>query len=252
MEKLTSRKNPYIVHLRSLGGDAGYRYSCGEYLCDGHKLFREALEFGAEISSVLWKNVPDGGAGLPASVRQYYAPEDLFTYASPMSNSPGPLFTVRIPEPGGSDMLKNALIIEGVQDPGNVGTVLRSANAFGISAVVLVGECADAFSPKTVRSTMGAIFRQRIIRTDIQGLSGLLRENGLKLYGAVLSDDAVSIADTDVTGAAVAVGSEGRGLSRELISICDGKLIIPMEPDSESLNAAVAASIIMWEMSVKK
>ena len=95
---------------------------------------------------------------------------------------------------------------------------------------------------------MGAIFRQKILRVDREELKSVLDGSGLKLYGAVLSDRASDILKTDVTGCAVAVGSEGQGLSRELREMCDGEIIIPMEPDSESLNAAVAASVIMWEM----
>lgn len=248
MEKITSRKNAYISHIRALAKDADYRYTSREFLCDGRKLLLEALSFDAEITSVLWKDAPAEPLSLSDPVRQYCAPEELFSYASPMANSPGPVFTVRISDGGPEALLRNALILENVQDPGNVGTVIRTANAFGIDAVILVGACADVYSPKTVRSTMGAIFRQTLIRTDPDGLSAILKKNRLPLYGAVLSPRAESILKKNISRAAVAVGSEGNGLSEKLISLCDGEIIIPMEPDSESLNAAVAASVIMWEM----
>lgn len=248
MENITSRKNPYIAHLRALAKDADYRCSCGEYLCDGRKLLQEAISSGAEITSVLRKAGSSAEEVPGREVRYFSAPEELFAYASPMANSPGPVFTVRLPRSGEKKKLKNALILENVQDPGNVGTVIRTANAFGIDAVVLVGACADVYSPKTVRSTMGAIFRQTVLRLDLADCQAMLRENSLPLYGAVLSDRAVSVLQTDLTHAAVAVGSEGRGLSDELRAVCGGEIIIPMEPDSESLNAAVAASVLMWEM----
>ncbi|MDO5445325.1 MAG: RNA methyltransferase [Eubacteriales bacterium] len=248
MEKITSRKNTYISHIRALAKDADYRYTSREFLCDGMKLLQEAVSFGAEITSVLWKDDPSDRFSFSDSVRQYFVPEELFSYASPMANSPGPVFTVRIPSAKSGRILRNALILENVQDPGNVGTVIRTANAFGMDAVILVGACADVYSPKTARSTMGAIFRQNILRTDLQGLTDILTKSALPLYGAVLSPRAVSILEKDISRSAVAVGSEGNGLSRELIELCDGEIIIPMEPDSESLNAAVAASVIMWEM----
>ena len=96
---------------------------------------------------------------------------------------------------------------------------------------------------------MGAIFRQRVISCTLDELAELLDKNALPMYGAALSDKALSILDVGVKNAAVAVGSEGRGLSRELLEVCNNALIIPMQPDSESLNAAVAASVIMWEMA---
>ena len=96
---------------------------------------------------------------------------------------------------------------------------------------------------------MGAIFRQRVLRLDVQELSALLKAHGLPLYGAALAADSVNITELNLKTAAVAIGSEGRGLSASLLERCDKKLIIPMRPDSESLNAAVAASVVMWEMA---
>ena len=248
MEKITSRKNAYIAHLRALASDGAYRLEKGEFLCDGLKLLGEAAESGAEILSVLWKE--GGAAGEADCARQYLAPADLFDYASAMKNSPGPLFAVRIRETE-AGRIENAIILENVQDPGNVGTVLRTASAFSVGAVILTGDCADLYTPKTVRATMGAIFRQYVLRLERDELPAWLRSRGLKLYGAALSDTAQDLREVDITHAAVAVGSEGRGLSRELLDMCEGELIIPMDARSESLNAAVAASVLMWEMRRK-
>ena len=120
--------------------------------------------------------------------------------------------------------------------------------AEGVDAVVLLGACADVYSPKASRATMGAIFRQRVLHADIPGLKALAVKNGLPLYAAALSEQAADIRSLTLKNAMVCVGSEGQGLSRELMDACDGQLIIPMTPGSESLNAAVAASLIMWEM----
>lgn len=246
MENITSRKNQYIRHIRELSSDRAYRLECGEYVCDGIKMLKEALCFGAEISSVLWKAKPEE-IKLDCA-RQFVVSEELFDYASTMKNSPGPLFTVKIPDRAG-ESIKNAVVLESVQDPGNVGTVIRTANAFGIDAVILTGACADIYNPKTVRATMGAVFRQRVMEVKLSELPGLLGENNLKLYGAALSDKARDVRSVELKNSAVAIGSEGRGLSNELIEICDGEIIIPMSENSESLNAAVAASVLMWEMA---
>ena len=248
MTEITSRKNEYIRHLRQLAAERGYRTERGEYLCDGLKLLKEAVQFGACVTSVLWKDKPQSVPGLDCT-GQYVAPAELFDYASPMKNSPGPLFTVAVPVQDAGQPIGRAIVLENVQDPGNVGTVIRTANAFGIDAVILTGDCADLYNPKTVRSTMGAIFRQRVMSCSVDELMPILSRNGLPLYGAALTDRAVSILDVDVKQAAVAVGSEGRGLSDKLLNLCHKPIIIPMQPDSESLNAAVAASVIMWEMA---
>ncbi len=248
MEKITSRKNEHIRHIRLLCSDSGYRREKGLFICDGMKLLKEAVSFGAEIDSVLWKEQPEDVQGLGCR-KQFAAPAELFDYASPMKNSPGPIFAVRIPEEKRGEKLKNAIVLENLQDPGNVGTVIRTANAFNIDAVILTGSCADIYNPKTVRATMGAIFRQKLIVKDLNELGQFLKENELPLYGAALSDRAVDMRNVELKHAAVAVGSEGRGLSREILDICEREIIIPMNPDSESLNAAVAASVLMWEMS---
>ena len=214
MEQISSRKNAYIRHVRRLAADGAYRRERGEYLCDGMKTLREALDFGAKVTS-----------------------------------SPGPLVTAAIRGCRKPGKLRCALILEGVQDPGNVGTVIRTANAFGIDAVILTGGCADLYHPKTVRSTMGAIFRQNVLELELTHLADFLREQELPLYGAALAEDAQSIRGMDLRRTALAVGSEGRGLSAELLAMCEKKIIIPMRPDSESLNAAVAASVLMWEQS---
>ena len=247
MEKITSRKNAYIRHVRALAAEGAYRREQGQYLCDGIKTLREALRDGARIVSVLWKEEAREIDGL-SGCEQYVAPEDLFDYASPMKNSPGPLFAVAIRGCGKPGKLRNALILEGVQDPGNVGTVIRTANALGIDAVILTGGCADRYHPKTVRATMGAIFRQNVIEMDREYLGGFLHDQGLPLYGAALSEKAADIRALSLSHSAVAIGSEGSGLSAELLQLCGGELIIPMRPDSESLNAAAAATVVMWEM----
>lgn len=248
MENITSRKNRIISHLRAVASDSAYRRECGEFICDGEKTLREALSFGAEIVTVLWKEKA-GEVELPGNVSQYCAPADLFEYASPLKSSPGPVFTVKMPGRENDTVPKQAIVLENLQDPGNVGTVIRTANAFNIDAVILVGDCADLYNPKTVRASMGAIFRQRVLRMDIAGLREYLSAAGLPLYGAALSDKAEDMRKIKIKNSAVAIGSEGRGLSRDLLSVCDGELIIPMNPDSESLNAAVAASVFMWEMA---
>ncbi len=248
MESVTSRKNPTIRHLRALAADTAYRRAAGEYVCDGLKTLREALQYGATVKTVLWKGEAGTLSGLEGAA-QLCANEELFDYASPLNSSPGPLFSVAIEPEAQPQELRRVLVLENVQDPGNVGTVIRTANAFGIDAVILVGACADLYQPKTVRATMGAIFRQRVLVRELDSLCALLREHSLPLYGAALDPAARDVRTLSLSRTAVAIGSEGQGLSEALLARCEGKLIIPMRPDSESLNAAVAASVLMWEMA---
>ena len=245
MEVLTSRQNKLIAHIRKLGSDKSYRHSCGEAVCDGIKLLREAAMWGVEIVSVLWTG--ESQMELPASVKQFSVSEELLDYASPLKNSHGPLFTFKMPswpmsEPG------RCLVLETVQDPGNLGTILRTGNALSMDTVILTGDCADVYNPKTVRAAMGAVFRQKVLVMERREMKEYLSAHGMSLYGAALSDASKDIRHVSLEKAAVAIGSEGRGLSEEFLSLCDGQIIIPMNEQCESLNAGVAAAIVMWEL----
>lgn len=247
MERITSRKNQIITHLRQLAADGDYRRETGEFVCDGEKMLREALASGAEVACVLWGG--EAAFALPDGVAQYACPAELMAFASPLKNSPGPVFSVKMRRASATPTVSGVIVLENVQDPGNVGTVLRTANALGADAVLLVGDCADLYHPKTVRASMGAIFRQIVLELDLAGLKDYVNQHGLRLLGAALSADAADIRALSLKKTAVAIGSEGRGLSDALLTLCDGRLIIPMRPDSESLNAAVAAAIVLWEMA---
>ncbi len=228
MERLTSRKSAVIRAFRDLARSSAAREEKGLFLCDGQKLLQEALRSGASVETVLWKE--NRAADLPPFPQEALLPADLFDYVSPMSNSPGPLFSVRMPSAPDLYKVRRVLALEELQDPGNVGTVLRTADAFGVDLVVLLEGCADLYAPKTVRASMGAVFRQA------------------PLWGAALTDTARDLRSLPLDPAAVLIGSEGHGLSRELLRACDGEIIIPMSGEAESLNAAVAAAIVMWEM----
>lgn len=245
-ESITSRKNRYIRHFRALASDRAYRREQGEFLCDGEKLLEEALRNGAEIVSLLCREGREIDCpGIPV----YTAPDELFSYASPLENSPGPLFTVRCRPCKPEQRPDRVLVLENVQDPGNVGTVLRTAAALGIGLVILCGDCADPYNTKTVRAAMGALFRQKFVSMTLAELSTALKEWGLPLYGAALRPESEDVRGISLESCAVAIGNEGRGLSESLLSLCDKKIILPMTPGSESFNAAVAASLLMWEMA---
>lgn len=238
MEIIRSRQNDIVKHFHALGADGENRRAAGEFLCAGEKLLNEALAAGARVTMLLWAKPVEE---LPHRV----VTKEILDYVSPLKNSDGPVFTVALPEakPGRAE---NAIVLENVQDPGNVGTVLRTADALGIDRVILCGACADPWSPKAVRATMGAIFRQSVLKCDLAGLKEAL--GGLPLYGAALSETSQDIRRLPGKHVAIAIGNEGKGLSDELLALCDGHVIIPMQECAESLNAAVAAAICMWEL----
>ena len=248
-ETITSRKNPLMTHLRKLASSRSYRKKSREYLCDGTKLLAEALKWGAEVKTAVFFEGVDIPP-LPDGVRAVRVSEELMRSVSPMETPQGALFTVALPEVQLPETLsgKHYLVLDGVQDPGNVGTILRTADAFDCDGVFLVNACADLYNPKTARATMGAIFRCEAYTVTAEELFALLRKSGVPLYGTALRDDTVPLAEANLARAAVAIGSEGRGLSQQVLDECAKTLKIPMNPRCESLNAAIAATVVLWEM----
>ena len=159
-----------------------------------------------------------------------------------------PLPPESLPPPPEKLTGRRYLVLDGVQDPGNVGTIWRTADALGADGLLLVNRCADPFSPKTVRATMGACFRLPVYEVEGEGLLPLLERSRLPLYATALRPDAVELGQVELGRCAVVIGSEGRGVSPELLAASGRAIRIPMRPRCESLNAAVAASIVLWEM----
>ncbi len=243
MEIITSRKNEKLLHLKRLVADSEYRRVSREFVCDGNKMLSEAVKWGAGIQSVLCTESAKLPV-LPKSAKVYCVPPDVLRSVSRLKTPRDVLFSCLIPVSTAA-AVPPVIVLENLQDPGNVGTVIRTADALGAD-VVLVGACADLYSPKTIQATMGAIFRMSVMETDITGLRKLIGD--IPLYGAALGPGCQNISETDLKNAAVAIGSEGRGLSPELLSLCDARVNIPISSGCESLNAAVAAAIFMWEM----
>jgi len=246
-EQISSRKNPLIGLVRSLQGSAKARREAGCFLLDGPTLLAEALTFGGQVEIVLAIpniELPE----LSATVRVVEVPEDVMASIAPTSTPQGVLAVCHLPELALPECLEGRryLILDSVQDPGNVGAILRSCAAFSTDGVILSGNCADPFGPKAVRASMGALFRCPIYSGDEMEIRRALGET--PVYRADLGTGAMDIRKVDFRSAAFIIGSEGQGVSEAWRNSTDA-IMIPMAGSSESLNAAVAASIVLWEMA---
>ena len=248
MEMITSRQNPLCTHLRKLAASGSYRRGCGEFLCDSPKLLEEALLRQADLHTVVC-TADAALPPIPAGVRLVQVPADVMKTLSPAQTPQGVLSVCGMRPPALPEKLEGRryVVLDGVQDPGNVGTTLRTADAFSADGLLLVNACADLYNPKTVRATMGAVFRCPVWNCDIPDLRRLLTNSGLPLYGAALRADTVDARTLDYSRCAIAIGSEGKGLSQELLAVCDQTALIPMSDHCESLNAAMAATVLLWE-----
>ena len=242
---ITSRKNPLLQQVRKLLSSRKAREEAGLFVSDGTKLLSEAVRWYPGLDTVILSEGVQ--AEVPETVRLVRVPEDVMASISPMETPQGALFLCRLPEKKRFTPQPSMLLLDGIQDPGNLGTILRTADALDIPVALLEG-CADPFSHKVVRASMGAVFRVQPVLTTWEEVNEKCRQAGILIGVTALSPRAKDLRQAELRTMAVVIGSEGRGVRQEILDSADAELIIPMNPHCESLNAAVAAAIVLWQM----
>lgn len=258
MLTLTSKENINIKNTVKLKNSSKFRRKSGLFIAEGVRVCYDALLSGAQIDTVFvteeaLSRYPEKTAELcEKSAKSFIVTDDIFSHISDTQTPQGVLCVIKtLDKVTEFDKIKNGgkfLALENIQDPNNLGTVLRSAEAFGVSGVILSDDCCDIYNPKVVRGSMGAVFRLPFI--SVKNIPSFLSENPqLTSYAAVVDSEAEKLTDISFDKCSVAViGNEGNGLTKETVSACNHKITIPMRGKSESLNASTAASIIIWEM----
>ncbi|MBQ8356457.1 MAG: RNA methyltransferase [Clostridia bacterium] len=266
-EIITSRQN-VLIKQTALLTERKFREREGLFRFDGKKLFLEALDAALPLYAVLFREsatqtllTAAGERELPADCRSVILPDVLFDRISEEKSPEGVIclskrldkFHKIVTIDKWHAFFKDAvrgqtLLVESVRDPGNLGTIIRSAAAFGVARVILSADCADLYHPRTIRAAMGTLFHTHVwVTEDFCDVIAALGREG-KVYAAALDESAarlgsLSFGERD----AVVIGNEGHGLSRAVLDACTHKVYIPMAPGVESLNAGVAASILLWE-----
>ena len=256
MTYISSPVNPTIKYYNSLSRSK-IRARDSVFVIEGDILLRESLAADVSIVSALVDQDRMGSIsdlidqleqqGIPI----YCAPASAMTRASSLDTPQSVLAVGRVPHTSGMiDPQGQYIVCEGLQNPGNAGAILRSAAAFGIDGVFFVGSC-DIYSVKALRGSMGAVFKVPVYQYDSSDeVIAVLRKNNIQSFAAIVGEKAQPLSDVDLRGGcAVWIGNEGNGLTKAAVDNCENKVYIPMLQHTESLNASVAASIFMWEMS---
>ena len=246
-EYITSRKNPLLQQVKKLLSSKKERENAGLFVADGTKLLEEAVKYYPGLHTVILSEGVE--AQVPDGVRLVRVPGDVMVSVSPMETPQGALFLCRLPERTEFVPKPGMLLLDGIQDPGNVGTILRTADALQIPVALLEG-CADPYSHKVVRASMGAVFRTPVVQTTWEQAKTAFTQAGIPVAVTALSSRAQDLRSAALKDMAVVIGSEGQGVRAQILDSAQAELIIPMNPDCESLNAAIAAAIVMWQMKV--
>ena len=244
-EYITSRKNPLLQQVKKLLTSRKERLQQGLFVADGTKLLEEAVKWWPGLDTVILSEGVE--AQVPEHVRLVVVPGDVMASISPMQSPQGALFLCKLPEKQTFSPKPGMLLLDGIQDPGNLGTILRTADALEIPVVLLEG-CADPYSHKVVRSSMGAVFRTPVVQATWSDVRAACESAGIPVAVTALSENAVDLRRAELSAMAVVIGSEGQGVRQEILQSAQRELIIPMNARCESLNAAIAAAIVMWQM----
>lgn len=256
MQRITSRENPLIKQLVLLMENRKERNKTGLFVAEGLRLCREAAQSRLTVKTVLVtdtfmdKHSDEAKDIFDSCDNVVLISEGVASKLGNTVSSQGIFCLCEMPRLSNEVQGNKFIVLENLQDPGNIGTIIRSAQAFGMDGVVFVGNCADIYSPKVLRSTMGTVFNMPIYSfpSAVEAREEL-KKNGCEILGAVLDADSKKLSQIKFNDkCAVMIGNEGNGLTELAKDACDSFVYIEMSGKAESLNAAVAASVIMWEM----
>lgn len=261
MEQITSRDNPRIRQYVQLSADAKKRREAGKFVIEGMRLCSDALESGVSIDTLYFTE---------NAAERYAAAVSRLTERARESFIVSDAAAARLSDTGHAQGIfcecavldkrlnihkiennSRLVVLEGIQDPANLGTVLRSAEAFGVDGVLLSEGCCDVYNPKVLRGSMGAVFRVPFAReADLAGVLRRWTDAGVLTLAAVVDRAATPVTKLEISGAAaIVIGNEGNGLTPEAAAACKERVTIPMRGRAESLNAAAAAAVLIWEMT---
>ena len=260
MQIITSKDNEIIKKIRKLK-EKKYRDANNEYLIEGIKLIKEAVEEKAKIKLIVVceESIEDGDIDqkLLYEIAKYdciYVNKKVFSILTDVQNPQGILAVIEKKNNEENINYKEDIIVvlDGIQDPGNLGTILRTIDSVGLSQVIVSKETADSYNPKVVRSTMGAIFRVNVIESeDLLKTLKNLKKHKYKIMATSLETNN-SIYDVEYNKKVIVIGNEANGVSKNVLEYADEKIKIPMLGKTESLNASVATSIILYEYVRRK
>lgn len=256
MREITSKDNNLIKYISKLQSSAKLRREDRRFVSEGLRVSLEALRGGVEIESVLVtdevlkKHSKELEPLLNCGAEVFFIPQKIMLYISDTKTPQGVICVLKALDNNiVFDTINNKYIfLENIQDPSNLGTILRTADALGISGVIMTDNCCDIYSPKVCRGAMGALFRVPFM--FVQDAPEFIRD--FSKFGntfAAVVRDAGNLGECTFDGnCLIAVGNEGNGLTDETVSACQKRITIPMSGNAESLNAAIASGILMWEM----
>lgn len=254
---ITSNENANVKLYIKLSSSKKSRDEHNKFTLEGSRILKDAVLENADIQMIFatqsaFERNKDFLKGHPDKI--FFISDGVAKKLSETKSNQGVFAVINKPEKKvlyNQSLTGKYVVLNNIQDPGNLGTILRTADAVGADGVILTENCCDLYNPKVVRSTMGSLFRLNIyIENDFCEACRILKTSGVKTYAAVVSKSAEEIRTVKFSeSSAIVIGNEGNGLKDEHSALCDERVTIKMDGNIDSLNAGIAAAILMWEMS---
>ena len=245
---ITAKDNEKIKQLKKLIAKKSFRDEMGLFVLEGERAVRDAVCLGAEIESLFLREGTT--LSFEGDMSIYEVAKSLFDSVADTMTPQGVIAVAKMKIDTLRDLKDGAVIFcENLSDPGNLGTIIRTAAAVGAGGVILSEGCVDLYNPKVVRATMSSLFLLPVIRgVNVKEAIEELKENGYRVFGTALREDSLDLyEETLPLKSVLVIGNEGNGMTEEALALCDSALIIPMPGGAESLNASVAASVLLYE-----
>lgn len=244
---ITSLENEKVKNYKKLM-NRKYREKTGMFLVEGMHLVLEAYKAG-----ILEELILEQDEVVPLDVETVYVTNEIIHKLSEVE-TPSKIMGLCKKKESSTSLGNRVLLLDGIQDPGNLGTIIRSSKAFHVDTIILGKNTVDLYNPKVIRATQGMMFHMNMIEGDLEEKIKELKNENYPIYGTrvLYGTDARSLSDEDCKKYALIVGNEGNGVRREVLDLCDSYLYINMCSDVESLNVAVATSILLYELDRNK
>ena len=248
-DKITSINNQNIKNIKKLLFSSRYRYKENKFIIEGARICCDAYKNGVEILEIFctYEAIEKYNVYLKEILEKHNSfiiSKEVMHYISDTESPQGVFCICRMQKRNinFNSIGDKVVILENIQDPSNLGAIVRTAEALGLNDIIMSSDCCDIYNPKVLRGSMGSIFRiNHIISNDFNILFFNLKDIGFKIFASVPDDSVINISKVDFSGKiAVCIGNEGNGLKKETISLCSKKITIPMRGKSESLNASSA------------
>ena len=249
MQEIISKDNKLVKKVRKLFIDKKYRESTNLFVCESYRVINAFIKNNFVLDLLFVTKNSKYFEHFKKNSKAIIVDTKVYNSLSELTTGDGLIAVFKIPKKSEEKINERIIILDQIQNPNNMGAVLRSAAAFNIKQIILANSCVDIYNPKVIQASMGYGYNISLkFVTDLKQTIKNLQSKGIKVYATAIDAKAVNVNKTNFTKSAVILGNEGNGIKKDIIALCDKTIFIPINNKVDSLNISIAASIIMYKI----